>query len=78
MRKVLAIVVAIGILWIMSAVNIVLKAFIEISRANMSDITEFQYVLMGLVPLIPLIIAIWLIKFSWKKITTKRNENEIQ
>lgn len=77
MRKVLAIIVAIVIMWIMSAVSMLLKSLIEISRANIIDITQFQFVLMGLVPMIPLIISIWLIKYSWKKITTKKDENEI-
>ena len=77
MRKVLGVIVAIIIVWIMGAISTILKAMIEVSRANMEDIGQFQYVIMGLVPLIPLIIAIWLIKLSWRKITAKKEqENE--
>ncbi len=72
MKKVLGVIVAIIIVWIMGAISTILKAMIEVSRNNVDDISQFQYVLMGLVPLIPLIIAIWLIKLSWKKITAKK------
>lgn len=77
MKKVLGVIVAIIIVWIMGAISTILKAMIEVSRTNMEDISQFQYVIMGLVPLVPLIIAIWLIKLSWRKITAKKEqENE--
>lgn len=72
MKKILGVVVAIIIVWIMGAISALLKAMIEVSRANADDISQLQYVVMGLVPMIPLIIAIWLIKLSWQKITTKK------
>ena len=78
MKKVFGVIVAIIIVWIMGAISTILKATIEVSRDNMEHISQFQYVIMGLVPLIPLIIAIWLIKLSWKKITAKQGaSNEV-
>lgn len=77
MKKVLGVIVAIIIVWIMGAISFVFKAMIEVKIANMENISQFQYFIMGLVSLIPLIIAIWLIKLSWRKITAKKEqENE--
>ncbi len=69
MKKVLGVIVAVVIIWISGFISMLLKAMIEISRTNIENISEFQFILMGLVPLIPFIIGIWLVKLSWRKIT---------
>ena len=78
MKKVLGVIAAIVIMWISSIISILLKAIIEASRTNIDDISQFQFVLMGLVPIVPFIIGIWLVKFTWRKITAKKGqENEV-
>lgn len=72
MKKILGVIVAIVIAWIAGIISMLLKVIIEASRADMVDINKFQFVLMGLIPLIPYIIAIWLIKLSWRKITYEK------
>ena len=69
MKKVLGVIVAVVIIWISGIISMLLKAMIEISRTNIENISEFQFILMGLVPFIPFIIGIWLVKLSWRKIT---------
>ena len=78
MKKVLGVIVAVVIIWISGIISMLLKAMIEISRTNIENISEFQFILMGLVPLIPFIIGIWLVKFTWRIITAKKGqENEV-
>ena len=69
MKKVLGVIVAVVIIWISGIISMLLKAMIEISRTNIENISEFRFILMGLVPFIPFIIGIWLVKLSWRKIT---------
>lgn len=69
MKKILGVIVAIIIFWIAGIISSILKIMVEQSRADMIDISEFQFVAMGLIPFIPFLIAIWLIKLSWRKIT---------
>ena len=75
MKKVLASLLAIVIIWIMGIASVILKSLIDVSRENIENISELQFVLMGLLPIIPFIIGIWLIKLSWKKITAPKDNN---
>lgn len=74
MKKVLGVIVAIVIIWIAGVISTLLKAIVKVSRADIVDISQFQFILMGLIPFIPFIIAIWLVKLSWRKITYKKPE----
>lgn len=68
MKKVIGVIVAIVIVWIMGALSAVVKVMVEATQQD-GDLSKLEFVLLGLTPLIPFIIAIWLIKFSWRKIT---------
>ncbi len=79
MKKLLGIVVAIVIFMIMVAVHNVYGIMIDSMRESMEDISKFQFVAMGVSKLVPLLLAVWLIKLSWIKITTeKKQESEVK
>ena len=78
MKYLLAIAVAFIILVIASTVNMIFAAFIDNVLENLEDPSKFQYVLIGLTKIIPLIIGALFIKISWKRITREKgsvNEN---
>ncbi len=74
MKKLLGIAVAIVIFVIMVVVHNVYGIMIDSMRESMEDISKFQFVAMGVSKLIPLLLAVWLIKLSWKKITTEKEQ----
>lgn len=72
MKKFLGVIVAIGIFVIMTVVHNIYGIMIDSMRESMEDISKFQFVAMGLSKVIPLLLAIWFVKLSWKKITTEK------
>lgn len=63
----------------MVMVHNVYGIMIDSMRESMEDISQFQFVTMGVSKLIPLLLAVWLIKLSWKKITIeKEQESEVK
>ena len=78
MKKVLGVVVAIIIFMIMAVIHNIYGVLIDSMRESMENISKFQFVAMGLSKMIPLLLAIWFVKISWRKITTKKEQkNEI-
>lgn len=45
-----------------------LKVTMKVVKVDVVDIKNFQYVPIELIPLIPYIIAIWLVKLNWRNI----------
>ncbi len=79
MKKVLGVIVAIVILVIMTMIHAVYGIMIDSIRESMVDISKFQFVAMGVSKMIPLLLAIWFIKLSWKNITSGKDlENEVK
>ena len=66
MRYVLAIILAIFILYVIGTSIVILDAFVELAQKDIND--KFTYVLVGLTPLIPLILGSLLIRVSWRAI----------
>jgi len=78
MKKVLGVVVAIVIFMVMAVIHSIYGVMIDSMRESIENISKFQFVAMGLSKMIPLLLAIWFIKISWRKITTdKEQKNEI-
>ena len=78
MKKVLGVIVAIVIFIIMAVIHNVYGVMIDSMRESMENISKFQFVAMGLSKMIPLLLAIWFVKISWRKITMEKgqkNEN---
>ena len=73
MKYLLGFVVAIAILLITAVVFQTYGLFISSKLNSMGGISEFKYIAIGMTKLIPLILGIWLIKLSWKKITTEKD-----
>lgn len=66
MRYLLAIIVAIFIALVMVTLRTVLDAAVTSAQQDIHNQTA--YVLVGLIPIIPLILAIWFIRMSWTAI----------
>ena len=78
MKKILGVVVAIVIFMIMAVIHNIYGIMIDSMRESMENISKFQFVAMGLSKMIPLLLAIWFVKISWRKITMKEEQkNEI-
>lgn len=78
MKKVLGVIVAIVIFMIMAVIHNIYGVMIDSMRESMENISKFQFVAMGLSKMLPLLLAIWFVKISWRKITTeKEQKNEI-
>ncbi|PHS55525.1 MAG: hypothetical protein COB17_11455 [Sulfurimonas sp.] len=74
MKKLLGIAVAIVIFVVMATVHTVYGVMIDSMRESMENISKFQFVAMGLSKMIPLLLAIWFVKLSWKKITIEKEQ----
>jgi len=72
MKYLLGVVVVIVILAITSVVFGCYGIFISSYLDSMENISQFKYIAIGLTKLIPLFLGFWLIKLSWKKITSKK------
>lgn len=78
MKKVLGVVVAIIIFIVMAVIHNIYGVMIDSMSESMENISKFQFVAMRLSKMIPLLLAIWFVKISWRKITTeKEQKNEI-
>lgn len=70
MRYIWAVIVAIAIIGIVGILAGLWNTFIDLhTETNINNMSQNEYVLMGLTKLIPLLIMIWLVKLSWRKIT---------
>lgn len=77
MKKLLALGVIVVILFLSTAIHGILKVFLENSSFGLMMYDEYGRIgafIHAIIELSPLIIGIWLIRFSWKKITTKKEE----
>jgi len=68
MRYVLAIIVTILILYFAGISTIILDEIIKSAQKNISN--KLTFIAVGLVPMIPAILGIWLIRVSWRTIVT--------
>lgn len=73
MKKILASLVAFAIFFVMVIISSILRAVVD-SYLQSHVLSQTSYVLIGLIKLLPLIIAVWLIKLSWSKITSQSNQ----
>ncbi len=76
MRNIFAAIVVMVIISIAGIVSMFSKVLVEVSRSQMVDIGQFQFVAMGMIPFVPFLIAVWLSQWSWKKITTKKEPSD--
>lgn len=73
MKYLLGLVVAIIILVVTLVVFKIYGLYLSSILNSMGNISEFKYVAIGMTELIPIILGIWLIKLSWKKITAQKD-----
>jgi len=76
-KKILGVLAGIVIIWIMSAISFAIGIAVDVSREeNINTLSQPAYVFLGLLKLLPLAIGIWLVKLSWKKITTVKEKEK--
>ena len=76
MRKFIAIIVAIIILWVSAAMSGVVNFSLDYLMKKEEHINVFQHFLIIIARIAPLLLGMWLVKFSWRKITKKKIEIE--
>lgn len=68
MRIFFGVLLAVFIVYVMGVIIVFLDAIVTVAQQDIDD--KFTYVLIGLIPILPVILAIWLIKVSWRAIVT--------
>ena len=76
MKKIVGFVVAIIILMMTGVFLQISKGIASAILTNGNDVSQFQFVVVNLIAnMLPLIVGLWLIRASWKKITSNTKES---
>lgn len=71
MKKIVGFVVAIIILMMTGVFLQISKGIASAMLTNSNDVSQFQFVVVSLASnMLPLILGLWLVRTSWKKITS--------
>lgn len=77
MKKLLVLGVIVVILFVSTATHGILKVLLESSNFGLMMYDEYGKIgafIHAIIELSPLIMGVWLMRFSWKKITIKKEE----